>query len=111
MTVLASAYSSASSGFVAMLVTYTLNNIWSFNDRRKSTIRENVKSFALFAVSSYIPILFRSWLIKLAITRFSDTVLVANLTFLIGVVIGLVWNFTIYSKIVWKKKPQVAMGI
>ena len=111
VTILASAYSSASSGFVAMLVTYTLNNIWSFNDRRKSTIRENVKSFALFAVSSYIPILFRSWLIKLAITRFSDTVLVANLTFLIGVVIGLVWNFTIYSKIVWKKKPQVAMGI
>jgi len=103
LTFLTSASASAASGFVAMLVTYTLNNFWSFGDRKKATVADNVKSFAVFAAFSYVPILFRSWLVKFATAQIADTVLVANAAFLVGVLIGLVWNFTVYSKFIWRK--------
>ncbi|MBI2620868.1 glycosyltransferase family 2 protein [candidate division WWE3 bacterium] len=103
IAVLGSSFASAVSGFVAMFVTYTLNNLWSFEDRRKKYLADNAKSFLVFTASSYVPILFRSWLVHVATSFIADTVLVANAAFLAGVVVGLIWNFTVYSRFIWKK--------
>lgn len=100
--IFASSMSSAVSGFLAMLTTYTLNNYWSFSDRKIQGNAQTFKKLLAYIVLSYVPIAFRSFLVNLATARFSDTILVANVAFMIGVVIGLIWNFTVYSKIIWK---------
>jgi dolichol-phosphate mannosyltransferase len=101
---LSSPIASAISGIFAMMVTYTINNFWSFRDRKKTKIWQNIKSFAFYGASSYIPILIRSWLVAVFVRNFGDTFFVANTAFFIGILFGLVWNFTIYSKIIWRKK-------
>jgi len=92
------------SGFIAMMTTFTLNNFWSFNERKIETTSKKVTGFIIYVVSSYIPIQVRSMLVDYATGRFGDTFIVSNIAFFIGIVFGLVWNFTVYSKIIWKKK-------
>lgn len=96
--------SSLISGFFALLATYLLNNFWSFRDRKHTKKRKMALNYFGYSFSSYIPIVFRSYLINHAVTAFGDTFIVSNIAFLIGIMIGLVWNFTVYSKIIWKKK-------
>lgn len=96
--------SSLISGFFALLTTYLLNNFWSFRDRKHTKKRKMALNYVGYSFSSYIPIIFRSYLINHAVTAFGDTFIVSNIAFLIGIMIGLVWNFTVYSKIIWKKK-------
>ncbi|OGC47214.1 hypothetical protein A2886_01030 [candidate division WWE3 bacterium RIFCSPHIGHO2_01_FULL_42_13] len=104
ISILPSDYSSAASGFIAMITTFVLNNTWSFKDKKLKSVNEKFKAFPLYVLISYIPIVFRSWLIGVAVRMFSDTALVANAALFIGVVIGTLWNFIFYSKVVWRKK-------
>lgn len=100
---LTSLYASYLSGIIALTTTFVLNNLWSFNDRRKTRVVDLLRSYILFAFFSYIPILFRSWLVNFSTSRIGNTFIVANTTFFVGIVIGLIWNFTVYSRIIWKQ--------
>lgn len=104
VTLFSSKLSSLVSGFIAMITTFLLNNFWSFKESKLEGTSKKITSFIVYIISSYIPIIFRSWLIKFSIDRFGDTFIVSNTAFFIGIVIGLVWNFTVYSKIIWKDK-------
>ena len=103
LTSLGSSYASATSGLVALLTTFVLNNFWSFGDRKLEGNAQKLKSFAVYFFSSYVPIFFRSWLISFAVSTFGDSAIVAFGAFFIGVVLGLIWNYTVYSRIIWKK--------
>lgn len=104
LTNLPESYGSFASGFIAMNVTFTLNNFWSFNKRKVTDIKSILKKVPLYYLISYIPIVFRSWLIDFSLQSFGQNLLIANAAFIVGVLFGLVWNFTFYSKIVWQKK-------
>jgi dolichol-phosphate mannosyltransferase len=101
---LPSNYSSASSGLIAMTVTYIMNNTWSFKERKITSIKQTLRSIVIYYTMSYVPVLFRSWLITMSEKQFGKGGLVAYTAFFIGVVIGLVWNFTVYSRIIWRRK-------
>jgi len=104
LTALSEKYASGVSGFIAMNVTFLLNNFWSFGDTRATKVKELFGKIPLYYLISYIPIIFRSLLIPFAIAKIADTWLVANLAFLVGIIFGIVWNFTFYSRIIWRKK-------
>ena len=104
VTLFTSKISSLISGFIAMLTTFTLNNFWSFKKNKIEGIKKKIYSFVVYIVASYIPIIFRSELIKFSIKRFGDTFAVSNGAFFIGIIIGLIWNFTVYNRIIWKDK-------
>lgn len=99
-----SKHASLLSGFIAMITTFVLNNFWSFKQNKLEGAGKKATSFIIYILSSYIPIYLRSELIKFSILKFGDTFLVANAAFLIGVAFGLIWNFIVYSKIIWRKK-------
>jgi dolichol-phosphate mannosyltransferase len=102
---LSSSTASLSSGFIAMVTTYLLNNYWSFSDRKQITdTAKRLANFAVYVVFSYIPIIFRSWLISWTVSTFGDNFLIFNIAFVLGVIIGLIWNFTVYSKLIWRHK-------
>ena len=95
------------SGFIAMFVTYVLNNWWTFEDRKKSNMSEYAVSVSLYYMSSYIPILLRSWLVKFLVEKYQDTFLINNIGLFIGIMFGLVWNYTVYSKFIWKREQEI----
>ena len=101
---IASSAASLVSGIFALTFTFLMNNFWSFSERQKKTFREIIPVFVIYGISSYVPILLRSYLIYFLESTYGDTLVISNIGFLIGVVFGIVWNFTVYSKIIWKKK-------
>jgi len=92
------------SGLIAMIVTFVLNNFWSFNENKIPGFLKKLVYFVFYCVSSYVPVWFRSVLTGFATSSFGNTFLVFNTAFFIGIVLGLIWNFTIYSKIIWRTK-------
>lgn len=104
-------FASLVSGFIAMFVTYMLNNRWTFSDRKSQTGASLAISIIVYYLFSYAPILFRSWLVKYSIELFGDTFLINNAAFFLGIFVGLVWNFTVYSKIIWRKSSQKKVGV
>ena len=92
------------SGIFALTFTFLMNNFWSFSERQKKSLKEILPIFIVYAASSYVPIVLRSYLIHFLESIYGDSLIVSNVGFLIGVVFGIIWNFTVYSKIIWKKK-------
>jgi dolichol-phosphate mannosyltransferase len=106
VTLFDSPLSAVASGLVAMIVTFTLNNIWSFGERRIGGFLAVLGTFVVYTISSAIPVLFRSQLVDLFVKASGDRTLVANVGFLIGVAFGLAWNYVIYSKLIWRKSQK-----
>ena len=104
ISIFSSRNAALASGFIAMIVTFLLNNYWSFGERKIDGAKKKVLGFVVYIISSFIPIAVRSKLVGLAVSTFGDTALVSNTAFLIGIILGLIWNFTVYSKIIWKGK-------
>lgn len=97
---------SAFSGFLAMLVTFTLNNVWSFSHNKKTSLWGILKVLPIYFTISYLPIVFRTFLVDYASRTYNDNFYIVNGAFFIGVFFGIIWNYTIYSKIIWRKKPK-----
>jgi dolichol-phosphate mannosyltransferase len=104
ITLLDSKTSAIASGLVAMIATFLLNNYWSFGERKLDGVNKKVTSFVVYIVSSFIPIIVRSKLVGFSTEMFGDTALISNAAFMIGIIFGLIWNFTVYSRIIWKGK-------
>jgi len=101
-----SAVSALVSGSLALLTTYIFNNLWSFGDRKIDGFSKHFKSFIVYTCFSIIPIVIRARLIHYAILYFGDTFFIANIAFFVGILFGLVWNYTVYSKIIWRKNQN-----
>lgn len=94
-------------GFLAIGVTYTLNNLWSFKDREKSDSRSKGANIVLYYLSSYFAILVRSVLV-IASTKVvtGNDFIVTNVAFFIGIFFGIIWNYTIYSRVIWNNNKK-----
>lgn len=90
-------------GAFAIFSNYNLNNLWTFKDRRSNGFASYLLKLLGFYLSSGIGVLFVQ-----TGTIFMLTNLFGKenyfLYFLIGTFFLLIWNFTMYSKIIWKKK-------
>lgn len=96
-------YSAIVAGFIAMLFTFLLNNYFSFKDRKKDDFLSLLKFFIVYSLSSSVPIFTRGYIIFFFVYEFGDTIFIRYLGYFIGILLGLIWNFTVYSKIIWRK--------
>ena len=100
--------SAACAAFLATLVTFTLNNFWSFKDRRIEDKKKLAFSFVLYFASSAVPILFRYVFVGImfrtfpGFTGFSEFILY-NFSLFVSILFGLIWNYTVYSRFIWRK--------
>lgn len=104
ITILSSKNAPLLSGLIAMMVTFLLNNFWSFNEFKIKGIGSKFLYFVVYCVSSYTPIVFRSYFVGFCVNKFGNSFIVFNIAFFIGIMVGLIWNFLVYSKIIWRKK-------
>ncbi|MCA9372940.1 glycosyltransferase family 2 protein [Candidatus Woesebacteria bacterium] len=106
---------------VAVGSNFVLSNMWTFNDR-SLTLPEIPKKFLTFNLASFGSVGIQTVLATVGKIVIGDTVplfaipfsaLVLGKAFIfdtgflflvIGILVGMVWNFTAYTKIVWKQK-------
>jgi dolichol-phosphate mannosyltransferase len=93
------AIGSAVGAEVAIVSNFILNNTWTFRDRRIVGTRL-VGKFFQFNLTSLGAIIIQAGTVFIGTRLFGHGVY--RLFYMIGVGIGLVWNFTMYAKVIWK---------
>lgn len=89
----------------AIMSNFILNNFWTFSDRKLDRkISVLIPKFISFNVLSFgSPII--QWItVKTTNTYISTTDLATWIAYITGIFIGLVVNYLVYSKIIWRKK-------
>ena len=79
----------------AVVTTFTFNNLWSFKER---------KIFCLINIGTYF---IQKGFIVLSQSVFGKVIFVLLVGYPLGILIGLIWNYLLYSKIVWEKTATV----
>lgn len=104
---------------LAIFSNYNLNNLWTFGERKANSILSYFLKLAQFYTTSAIGVIFIQtgtiYVLGLIFGR-PDCISVceigsfdwykANTFFVIGTFFLLIWNFTVYSKIIWRKKTS-----
>lgn len=86
---------------VAIISNFVWNNIWTFNQRKIKNPLKIFYKFLLFNFTTSLGvILIQTGTIQLGIVLFGKSLYM--LYFLIGTALLLIWNFTIYNRIIWQ---------
>jgi len=88
----------------AIVSNFIWNNLWTFKDRKLKSPLEIVPKFLQFNLSSFGAVLIQLVVVGTG-TSITGTATLSKLSWLIlATAIGMVVNFIIYSKIIWKEK-------
>jgi len=91
----------------ATLWNFTLNDIWTFRDRRENTLRATLIRAGKFGLVSLIPLAYRL-ATYYPLTRISDVKKL--LAYAIAIVVGMAWNFGVNFLWTWRKRGQEAQS-
>ncbi len=87
---------------VAIFSNYNLNNLWTFRHKKISGAGQYVtKLLHFYATSAFGVIVIQTGTIALGVRLFGDRWYFDF--FLLGTAFIMVWNYVIYSKVIWKK--------
>ncbi len=90
---------------VAVFSNYNLNNLWTFKNERVKTIIQYIwKMLNFYATSAFGVIIIQSGIIYLGDIIFGRQYYFFY--FIFGTGILLIYNFSVYRLIIWRKKPQ-----
>lgn len=85
----------------AIISNFILNNNWTFRGKKIQGLRV-IPKFLQFNATSLGALLIQSGTVALGTLTFGNAVY--RWFYLLGVGIGLVWNYTMYSRVIWKNK-------
>ncbi len=103
LTALAPENAASLAMLIAMTVTFTLNNFWSFKTRSARTAKNLVVKYVPYLAVSMVPLLFRKYFVRWVVTDFGDTLITYNIALFVAIGFGLVWNYIMYSRVIWRK--------
>ncbi|MBI4096421.1 MAG: glycosyltransferase [Candidatus Levybacteria bacterium] len=90
-------------GAFAIFSNYNFNNLWTFKDRRgKGILSYFLKMLGFYVSSGMGVVLVQTGTIFILTQMFGKELYF--IYFLIGTFFLLIWNFTMYSKVIWKRK-------
>lgn len=91
---------------LAVISNFIINNTWTFKKDKINLfdIKKVVPKFAVFNLVSMGSIIIQSVIMWLGVSTLGRGFWIENGLVMIGILIGLVWNFTMYKKVVWKTK-------
>ncbi|MCL4418771.1 glycosyltransferase [Patescibacteria group bacterium] len=90
---------------LAIFSNYNFNNLWTFGESKFTSLGSYFLKMLQFYVTSAFGVIF----IQTGTIFLGDNLIGRKfyfIYFIIGTGILLVWNFTIYNKIIWRKKPH-----
>lgn len=90
---------------LAIFSNYNLNNLWTFKDRKMTDFKSYLLKMLMFFLTSNIGVfIFQNGTIKLGDIFYGRKYYM--LYFIFGTAILMIWNFTMYNKIIWRKKSS-----
>ena len=90
-------------GAFAIFSNYNFNNLWTFSDRgSKGIISYFIKLFEFYLSSGIGVVFIQTGTIFILTHLFGKDLYF--IYFLVGTFLLLMWNFTMYSKVIWKRK-------
>lgn len=92
------------SGELSVLSNYTLNNFFTFNDRRAKSFGEFIKKLGFFNVSAVFILALQGGMTRLGEFFAGGNEWIIRGFFFASIIIGLVINYLVYTKLIWKKK-------
>lgn len=88
---------------VAIFSNFNFNNLWTFKDQKINSVGKYVgKLVQFYGTSLFGVIIIQTGTIELATRLFGETYYF--LYFLVGTSLLLVWNYVMYSRVIWKKR-------
>ena len=90
----------------AILSNFLWNNSWTFGTRKITGLR-SVKKFFQFNTASFGAILLQAGTVAVGTIFFGLPSY--RFFYLVGVGFGLVWNYTMYSRVIWKRQPYKSL--
>lgn len=99
-------FANAISVEIAVISNFIINNTWTFSDKKieSSNIGKLIAKLLQFNFVSLGSILIQFIVMKLGVGILGRSLVWENLLVAVGILIGLVWNYTMYTRIIWKKK-------
>jgi dolichol-phosphate mannosyltransferase len=89
----------------AIFSNFNLNNLWTFKEDKSKTFLSYIKKISIFFLTSNIGVLLiQSGIIYILENMFGRKY--ANYYFIFATAVLLVWNFTMYRFVIWRKKPH-----
>lgn len=90
---------------LAVFSNYNLNNLWTFKERRANSVLGYFKKMGGFFITSNIGVwIFQNGVIWIGEHLYGRAYHLVY--FVIGTGMLLVWNFTMYSLVIWRKHPK-----
>lgn len=90
---------------MAVISNFSLNNLWTFSTQKFTfnRIGELVKGFIKFNLASLGSIIIQNVILIVGVKFLGSSFWIANGLIVTGILIGLIWNYIMYTRVVWKK--------
>jgi dolichol-phosphate mannosyltransferase len=98
-------YAIAISVEVAIVSNFLLNNVWTFRDNRFTfeDAKIIISKFVQFNVFSLGSFTVQTLLMKFGVQAFGRGFFIENGLMAVGILLGLIINYLVYTKIIWRK--------
>lgn len=94
-------------GQFAIVSNFTLNNHWTFKEEKISQFSKLITKFLQFwLTSNFAVIVLQGGTVRIGEWLVGQESLLIHLFFFTGLVITLLWNYTIYNRFIWKTKSE-----
>ncbi|MCG2686441.1 glycosyltransferase family 2 protein, partial [Candidatus Parcubacteria bacterium] len=90
-------------GELAIISNFIWNNLWTFRDRAL-TRRRILPKFLQFNLTSLVAIAIQWLVIHAGVALWGPGLWIERLYFAVSLVLVIIWNYTIYNKLIWRKK-------
>lgn len=89
----------------AVVSNFVLNNLWTFKEEKfkLNDLKKLIAGFIKFNILSLGSIIIQNLVLLLGVKLLGRSFLAENGLVLTGILLGLIWNYLMYTRIVWKK--------
>jgi dolichol-phosphate mannosyltransferase len=103
MRVLSPTIATIIGGQVAILSNYILNNLWTFKDKIITNPAKLIYKFLQFWLTSNFAVLvLQAGTVRVGELLVGENKLFIQGFYLLGIIFTLIWNYTIYNRLIWK---------
>lgn len=90
----------------AIVSNFIINNLWTFASQKFTfgRIGQLLTGFVKFNLTSVGSIVIQNVVLLLGVKILGQSFLIENGLVLLGILIGLIWNYLMYTRVVWKTK-------
>lgn len=89
---------------LAIISNFTLNNIWTFKEKKITSIKQIPVKFLIFNLASFGSVVIQTVTIEIGIRLFGKVSY--RIFYILGVGIGLIWNYFMYNRVVWQTHKE-----